>query len=157
MERRMQKTDKNMKNFKFKINGTEYNVDINNVEGQEISIDVNGTPYNVTVDKEIKQKPAVVRTKTAPRVAAATSGDVQKSAPAPAAGAGSKVTTPLPGTVLDVFVNVGDKVTAGQRVVLLEAMKMENNIESDVAGTVTSVNVRKGDSVLEGEVLVVIS
>ena len=145
-----------MKNFKFKINGTDYSVDINNVEGQEISLDVNGTPYKVTVDKELKQKPAVMRSKPAPRVAAAATGDVQKSSPAPVATAGSKVTTPLPGTILDVFVNVGDKVTAGQRVVLLEAMKMENNIESDVAGTVTEVRARKGDSVLEGDVLVVI-
>lgn len=144
-----------MKNFKFKINGTDYSVDINNVEGQEITLDVNGTPYKVTVDKELKQKPAVMRTKTAPRVSPAAAGDVQKSSPAPT-GAGSKVCTPLPGTILDVFVNVGDKVTAGQRVVLLEAMKMENNIEADVAGTVTAVNVRKGDSVLEGETLVVI-
>ena len=143
-----------MKNFKFKINGTEYSVDINEVEGQEISLDVNGTPYKVTVDKEMKQKQVVMRTRTAPKVAAAPSGAVQKSAPA--AAAGSKVTTPLPGTILDVFVNVGDKVKAGQTVVLLEAMKMENNIEADVEGTVTEVKVRKGDSVLEGDVMVVI-
>ncbi|MBQ3580772.1 MAG: acetyl-CoA carboxylase biotin carboxyl carrier protein subunit [Bacteroidales bacterium] len=141
-----------MKNFKFKINGTDYNVDINEVEGQEIKLNVNGTDYNVTVDAEVKQKPVVKRPtpKAAPAPAAA-------AAPAPAAsGAGTKVTTPLPGTILDVFVNVGDKVNAGQRVVLLEAMKMENNIECDVAGTVTEVKCRKGDSVLEGDVLVVI-
>jgi biotin carboxyl carrier protein len=66
------------------------------------------------------------------------------------------VTTPLPGTILDVFVNVGDQVKAGQRVVLLEAMKMENNIEADTDGTVTAVEVRKGDAVLEGQTLVVI-
>ena len=141
-----------MKNFKFKINGTDYNVDINEVEGQEIKLNVNGTDYNVTVDAEVKQKPVVKRPtpKAAPAPAAA-------AAPAPAAsGAGTKVTTPLPGTILDVFVNVGDKVNAGQRVVLLEAMRMENNIECDVAGTVTEVKCRKGDSVLEGDVLVVI-
>lgn len=141
-----------MKNFKFKINGTDYNVDINEVEGQEIKLNVNGTDYNVTVDAEVKQKPVVKRPtpKAAPAPAAA-------AAPAPAAsGAGTKVTTPLPGTILDVFVNVGDKVNVGQRVVLLEAMKMENNIECDVAGTVTEVKCRKGDSVLEGDVLVVI-
>ena len=141
-----------MKNFKFKINGTDYNVDINEVEGQEIKLNVNGTDYNVTVDAEVKQKTVVKRPapKAAPAPAAA-------AAPAPAAsGAGTKVTTPLPGTILDVFVNVGDKVNAGQRVVLLEAMKMENNIECDVAGTVTEVKCRKGDSVLEGDVLVVI-
>ena len=144
-----------MKNFKFKINGTEYSVDINEVEGQEINLDVNGTPYKVTVDKELKQKQVVMTTRTAPRVSAASGGAVQASAPA-AASKGSKVTTPLPGTILDVFVNVGDKVKAGQTVVLLEAMKMENNIEADVEGTVTEVKVRKGDSVLEGDVMVVI-
>lgn len=145
-----------MKNFKFKINGTEYSVDINEVEGQEINLDVNGTPYKVTVDKEMKQKQVVMTTRTAPRVSAAPGGAVQTSAPAAAASKGSKVTTPLPGTILDVFVNVGDKVKAGQTVVLLEAMKMENNIEADVEGTVTEVKVRKGDSVLEGDVMVVI-
>ena len=60
-----------MKNFKFKINGTEYSVDINEVEGQEINLDVNGTPYKVTVDKELKQKQVVMTTRTAPRVSAA--------------------------------------------------------------------------------------
>ena len=150
-----------MKNFKFKINGTDYNVDINEVEGQEIKLDVNGTPYVVTVDKEMRtQKPrtTIVSNSPAPRVAAAA-GDVQRaSAPNPnSAAGGTKVTTPLPGTILDVFVNVGDTVKAGQRVVLLEAMKMENNIEVDTDGTVTSVNVRKGDSVLEGDTLIVIS
>ena len=143
-----------MKNFKFKINGTEYSVDINEVEGQEISLDVNGTPYKVTVDKELKQKQVTMTTRTAPRVSAAPSGVVQTSSPS--ASKGSKVTTPLPGTILDVFVNVGDKVKAGQTVVLLEAMKMENKIEADVEGTITEVKVRKGDSVLEGDVMVVI-
>ena len=83
----------------------------------------------------------------------ASSGNVQRTS-GPASG--SKVTTPLPGTILDVFVNVGDQVKAGQRVVLLEAMKMENNIEADTDGTVTAVEVRKGDAVLEGQTLVVI-
>ncbi|MBR3784382.1 MAG: biotin/lipoyl-binding protein [Bacteroidales bacterium] len=142
-----------MKNYKLKINGNEYNVDINEVEGQEIKLDVNGTSYIVTVDQEIKQQRKPVVSTPRPQVTPAASGNVQKSN-APAAG--SKVTTPLPGTILDVFVNVGDTVKEGQTVVLLEAMKMENNIEADVAGTVKEVKVRKGDSVLEGDVLVVI-
>lgn len=146
-----------MKNYKLKINGNDYNVDINEVEGQEIKLDVNGTSYVVTVDQEIKQKPQrpVTRPVAAPaaQVAPAASGSVQKSN---ASAAGNKVTTPLPGTILDVFVNVGDAVKSGQTVVLLEAMKMENNIEADCDGTVKEVKVRKGDSVLEGDVLVVI-
>ena len=143
-----------MKNYKLKINGNEYNVDINEVEGQEIKLDVNGTSYVVTVDQEIKQqKRTVVSNSPRPQVSPAAGGSVQKSN-APVAG--SKVTTPLPGTILDVFVNVGDTVKAGQTVVLLETMKMENNIEADTAGTIKEVKVRKGDSVLEGDVLVVI-
>lgn len=149
-----------MKNFKFKINGIDYSVDINEVEGQEIKLDVNGTPYNVTVDKEIRQPKhtTIVSSRPAPRVATAQ-GEVQRSsapAPAAAATAGHKVQSPLPGTILDVFVNVGDQVKSGQTVVLLEAMKMENNIEADQDGVVKSVNVRKGDSVLEGDALIVI-
>ena len=58
--------------------------------------------------------------------------------------------------VLKIFVKEGDKVTAGQKVVLLEAMKMENNIETDYAGTVTSVKVSEGDSIMEGDVLITI-
>lgn len=143
-----------MKNYKLKINGNDYNVDINEVEGQEIKLSVNGTEYTVTVDQEMKQqKKAPAPRPAASHVAPAAGGSVQKSN-APAAG--SKVQTPLPGTILDVFVNVGDTVKEGQTVVLLEAMKMENNIEADVAGTVKEVKVRKGDSVLEGDVLVVI-
>ncbi len=140
-----------MKNYKLKINGNDYNVDINEVEGQDVKLTVNGTDYVVTVDKEMKpqRKPVV----SAPRQTSAPAAAPQQSG---AAAAGSKVTTPLPGTILDVFVNVGDAVKAGQTVVLLEAMKMENNIEADTAGTVKEVKVRKGDSVLEGDVLVVI-
>jgi len=142
-----------MKNYKLKINGNDYNVDINEVEGQEVKVSVNGTNYVVTVDQEMKQQKKTVV--SAPRPSAAPAAATKPSA-APAAAAGAKVTTPLPGTILDVFVNVGDSVKAGQTVVLLEAMKMENNIEADTAGTVKEVKVRKGDSVLEGDVLVVI-
>ena len=142
-----------MKNYKLKINGNDYNVDINEVEGQEIKLNVNGTEYVVTVDQAIQQQPKPMARPVAAQVAPAAGGVQKASAPA---AAGAKVTTPLPGTILDVFVNVGDAVKAGQTVVLLEAMKMENNIEADTDGTVKEVKVRKGDSVLEGDVLVVI-
>ena len=136
-----------MKNYTLKINGNDYKVDINEVEGQEIKLEVNGKPYTVTVDQELNAH----KTRT-------TVINDRASAPKPGSAAGgTKVSTPLPGTILDVFVNVGDQVKSGQTVVLLEAMKMENNIEADTDGTVTSVNVRKGDSVLEGDTLIVIS
>ncbi|MBQ8703941.1 MAG: biotin/lipoyl-binding protein [Bacteroidales bacterium] len=141
-----------MKNYKLKINGNDYNVDINEVEGQEVKLSVNGANYVVTVDKEIKQQKKPVVSTPRPQATAPAAAPKASSA----AAAGAKVTTPLPGTILDVYVNVGDAVKAGQTVVLLEAMKMENNIEADTAGTVKEVKVRKGDSVLEGDVLVVI-
>ncbi len=143
-----------MKNYKLKINGNEYNVDINEVEGQEIKLDVNGTSYVVTVDQEIKQQRKAPVAASRPAQVSPVGGGAAPKASAPAAG--TKVSTPLPGTILDVYVNVGDSVKAGQTVVLLEAMKMENNIEADTDGTVKEVKVRKGDSVLEGDVLVVI-
>ncbi len=75
------------------------------------------------------------------------------AAPKASAGAGA-IKSPLPGTILDVMVREGDTVKAGQRLLLLEAMKMENNIDSDRDGTVQSISVRKGDAVLEGDVLI---
>jgi biotin carboxyl carrier protein len=149
-----------MKEYKFNINGSDYTVNINEVEGQEISLEVNGTPYKVSVDKELRKQAS--KTVTAPRPAAnVASNAIHTTAPVakPAAkgnATDTPITTPLPGTILDVFVNVGDAVKTGQKLVNLEAMKMENNIESEVDGVVKSVNVRKGDSVLEGDTLVVV-
>lgn len=148
-----------MKEYKFQINGSEYKVKINEVEGQEIKLEVNGNPYNVTIDKEVKQKPHTTIVSQRPARVSAAAGDVQRSSepkPNTAAG-GTKVQSPLPGTILDVMVKVGDQVKEGQTVAVLEAMKMENSITSDVDGTVTSVDVKPGDAVLEGATLVVIS
>ncbi len=146
-----------MKEFNFKINGTDYSANIREVEGNEITVEVNGTPYKVTVNKQLRPSPKPVQQPTPiakpTPAAAATVAAAPKAAPS---AAGHKITTPLPGTILAVYVAVGDTVKAGQVVVNLEAMKMENAIESDVAGTVKAVNVRQGDSVLEDDVLVVI-
>ena len=79
------------------------------------------------------------------------------AAPKPAAsGAGKAITSPLPGVIIAVKVNVGDSVKAGQEVAVLEAMKMENSIEATHDGTVTAIHVSKGDSVLEGAAVVTI-
>ena len=144
-----------MKTYKFKINGNEYNVAINSIEGGNASVTVNGTSYQV----ELEDAPA------AP-VQAAPAAPVQTSAPAQpvqapatkhaAAGAGKAVTSPLPGVIIAVKVNVGDSVKAGQEVAVLEAMKMENSIEAEHDGTVTAIHVAKGDSVLEGAAVVTI-
>lgn len=141
-----------MKNYKFTIHGIQYEVEINSVEDQVINLNLNGTPYEVKVDKEIKQvkTPKLVRPVAVP----STEGDA-KVARTNSSASVSEIKSPLPGTVLDVMVKEGDTVKVGQRLLLLEAMKMENNIDSDKAGVVKTVKVRKGDAVMEGDVLIV--
>jgi len=139
-----------MKKYKFTINDVDYSVEINSVEDRTIEVDVNGTPYTVLLDKEMKQ----TKTPTLLRSVAIPSTD-QGAAMKVDAKTGT-IKSPLPGTIIDIFVKPGDHVTIGQRILLLEAMKMENNIDSDKAGTVTEIKVSKGDAVMEGDVLIVI-
>ena len=145
-----------MKTYKFKINGNEYNVAINSIEGGNASVTVNGTSYQV----ELEDAPAapVQAAPAAPVLTSAPAQPVQAPAAKPAAaGAGKAVTSPLPGVIIAVKVNVGDSVKAGQEVAVLEAMKMENSIEAEHEGTVTAIHVAKGDSVLEGAAVVTIA
>ena len=142
-----------MKNFKFKINNHPYEVEILNIDDNIARVNVNGEEYSVEVDRQIKstKTPILVRSVAVPSTDTNTSRP-RTASPAVPKGTGV-VKSPLPGTILDVFVKVGDKVSIGQRLLCLEAMKMENNINSDQEGTVTAIQVKKGDSVLEGDLL----
>ncbi len=120
-------------------------------------ITVNGQVYNVDVEEIGASAPAA-----APVAAAPAPAPAPKAAPAPvaapvAAGAGESVKAPMPGTILDVKVAAGQTVKAGDTVVVLEAMKMENEIPAPKAGTIAQVVVSKGASVNAGDVLVVIA
>ena len=141
-----------MKTYKFKINGNEYNVDINSVEGNIADVTVNGASYKVEMDTPVAPA-APVPAPAAPEPAAAA------AAPAPAAPAvaGKAVTSPLPGVIIEVSVKEGQVVKAGQKVAVIEAMKMENEIQASSDGTVTAILVHKGDSVLEGAEIVKIA
>lgn len=138
-----------MKKYQFIINGNKYSTEIKSVEEQTVQLEVNGTPYTVTVDKEIKQQktPKLVRSTAVP------STDQGAAVKTTVTGT---IKSPLPGTILEIFVKQGDKVAIGQKVIMLEAMKMENVIESDKAGTVTEIKVSQGSAVMEGDVLIVI-
>lgn len=145
-----------MKQYRFKINGNQYNVDINSVEGNIASVSVNGTSYQVELEDAPAAPVQAVPVQTS--VITPAAAPVQ-AAPAPkpaASGAGKPVTSPLPGVIIAVKVNVGDRVKAGQEVAVLEAMKMENSIEAVQDGTVTAIHVAKGDSILEGAAIVTI-
>jgi len=139
-----------MKKYKFTINEVDYSVQINNVEDRTMEIDVNGVSYTVLLDKDVKQ----TKTPILLRPVAIPSTD-QGIAMTTNAKTGI-IKAPLPGTILDIFVKPGDTVSIGQRIISLEAMKMENTIEADRGGTVIEVKVGKGDSVLEGVPLVTI-
>lgn len=144
-----------MKSYKFKINGNQYNVEVNSVSGNIADVTVNGTPYQVEMEDAPAVPAAPVQAVQAAAPASAPAAAPQPAAK-PAAGAGKAVKSPLPGVILSINVNVGDAVKAGQTVAVLEAMKMENEIQAEFDGTVTAINAAKGDSVLEGAAIVTI-
>ncbi|MDK2908645.1 MAG: glutaconyl-CoA/methylmalonyl-CoA decarboxylase subunit gamma [Bacteroidales bacterium] len=143
-----------MKKFKFKIHGNQYEAEIINIEENIATIEINGTTYTVEVDKNLTptKTPKLVRSVAVPTTDThpATS---KTSTPGTPKGAGF-IKSPLPGTVLEVLVKEGDHVKIGQRVLLLEAMKMENNIDSDKEGRVVKIYKHKGDPVMESDILI---
>lgn len=147
-----------MKEYKFKINGNDYNVAINSTNDNLADVTVNGVSYQVEMENAMPAAAPVQAAPVAAPVAAPAAAPVQAAAPAAKpAGEGKPVTSPLPGVIIEVSVKEGDTVAAGQKVAVLEAMKMENEIQADRAGVVTKINVSKGDSVLEGAAIVTIA
>ncbi|MDR1739668.1 MAG: biotin/lipoyl-binding protein [Bacteroidales bacterium] len=150
-----------MKKYKFTINGNSYETEITNVENSVMNIEVNGTPYEVVVDKDIKPLSAA-RPAAAPVAAPAptpVTAVPNLAAIKPATGnpsGGSEIKSPLPGTVISILVKEGDTIKAGDKVMVLEAMKMENNIDAEQGGVVKSIKVSQGDAVMEGDTLMVI-
>lgn len=121
------------------------------------NITVNGTPYDVVVEEADASGVSVPAPAKAPAPAAPAPKPAAAPAPAPAAvTGGTNVESPMPGVILDVKVNVGDTVTEGQALFVLEAMKMENDVNAPCAGTVASINVSKQANVETGTVLAVI-
>ena len=142
-----------MKEYKYTIDGNKYEVAINEVNDTTAKVTVNGTDYTVEWEKPVEEKPVVkVQPVTAKPAAPATPA----AKPAAAPVSGNAIKTPLPGVIIDVKVAVGDVVKKGQTVVVLEAMKMENNINADRDGKVVAIQVAKGDTVADGAVLVVL-
>jgi biotin carboxyl carrier protein len=142
-----------MKTYKFKVNNKDYEVAVGDADGKNVKVTVNGTDYDVELPEAPKTKPVIAKPAAAPAIAPAAT----KSAPAPAAaGAAGSLKSPLPGTILSVNVTVGQAVKASDCVLVLEAMKMENNINAGKDGTVKAIYVNKGDNVLEAADLMLI-
>ncbi len=144
-----------MKNFNIKVNGNNYRIDIDSVHGNQATVTVNGTSYHVEFENTSEQPASVSKVSSvvsapAPQVSVpkVQSHDSNKE---------KAVKAPLPGVIVAVNVNVGDVVKVGQTVAVLEAMKMENELESEYSGTVTAIHVAKNDSVLEGATIITLA
>ena len=164
-------SSKDMK-YQYTVKGVDYEVEIQDIEGNIANVTVNGIPFEVEMKQPVKAGKQKVKLGGTANEGASSSSSAPQSAKASAdlqsaassgqtgdagkAAAGKPVVAPLPGTINEIKVKVGDKVNAGDTVVILEAMKMQNNIEAETSGTITSINVNKGDAVMEGDTLVTI-
>ena len=154
-----------MAKYQYTVKGVDYEVEIQDIEGNIANVTVNGIPFEVEMKQPVKASKQKVTlggeqtVKSENNNSSSTSTANATAAPTAkptAAAAGKPVVAPLPGTINEIKVKVGDKVNAGDTVVILEAMKMQNNIEAETSGTITSINVNKGDAVMEGDTLVTI-
>ena len=135
-----------MKSFKYTINGNVYKVHINSVVDDIAEVEVNGTPYSVKMEKPAKKQ--MVTLKRPAQAPTTASGEPVVSRPVSSGVAGA-LKSPLPGVILSIDCKVGDTVKRGQKVIVLEAMKMENNINADRDGKIIEIKVNKVDYVLE--------
>lgn len=153
-----------MKQYQYKINGAQFDVTIDSIQGNTAKVEVNGIPFEVEMQGTTLvegELPTQTTAEAAAAPAAAPAPAAPAAAPAPAAakgaaGAGTPVKAPLPGVVTKVLVAAGQAVKKGDTVLVLEAMKMENNITAECDGSVTGICVAPGDSVMEGTTLLTI-
>jgi len=157
-----------MAKYEYKVKGVDYVVEIQDIEGNIANVTVNGIPFEVEMKQPVKSSKQKVKLTdgqnniSASSVASAgsssaASSDSASSSKQATPAAGKPVVAPLPGTINEIKVKVGDKVNTGDTVVVLEAMKMQNSIDAEISGTITSINVNEGDAVMEGDTLVTIA
>jgi biotin carboxyl carrier protein len=136
-----------MKQFKFTIHGTDYSVDVIGMEENIARLEVNGTPYEVEVHRKVKSSktPKVI----APPVKQPSKPEIEKRD----RGDAHPILAPLPGNIIDIKVAPGDIIEKGQLLMIMEAMKMENQVLADRKGVVEKIAVNVGDAVLQGDTL----
>jgi len=171
--------------YRLAIGQNRFEVEVLELRGENATVSVNGVAYQVRFEKNdalppqsaagfpapTAAPPAPKPAPALPRPASAPAAVAGKPFPAPAAPAvsnkpaapsvgpagGTPVPAPIPGLVLEILAGVGEQVEAGQAVVIMEAMKMENRLNSPVTGTVKEIRVQKGAQVATGDVLLVIA
>ncbi|WP_075591386.1 biotin/lipoyl-containing protein [Labilibacter marinus] len=138
-----------MKKFDFSVAGNKYNVEVKDFEDSVATVSVNGTIYEVEVHqdkKAVSKTPKLVRKAVTPQPG-------EGAVPQKATGAGA-VKAPLPGNIFKIEVAVGDTVVKGDVLLVMEAMKMENNVLAEKGGVVKSIKVGLGDAVLQNDILI---
>lgn len=146
-----------MKEIILEINGKEYTVKVNEFGAETAKLNVNGNDYDVVlkdlgIPKVMDVRPAAAPVKREPVKA---NENTQLRKPKDVVSSGN-IVAPLPGLIIDVMVKAGDEVKPGQDVLIMEAMKMENEVQTSQAGIVKEIKVKRGDSVYEGDVLIVL-
>jgi len=136
-----------MKSYKFKVNENGYTVNIKSHEDNIINLEVNGTSYAVEMKDDIKK----TKTPTLVRAASKRPSEPLKVNPK---SQKTRIVAPIPGIVLSIDVKIGDTIKVGDRMLVLEAMKMENNIVCEKAGTITSISISVGQQVLQDELMI---
>ena len=146
----------NQKEYNYRINGIQFKVKVDDPVDNTVHVEVNGVPYTVELEKVPTTKPTIVHPVKKPEKAPRTeSGEKVVTVPREAPAAGYKVKAPLPGTIMSIPVKVGDTVTPGATVCVLEAMKMENDIHTPKGGVVKQILVNIGDAVpQDGDIMI---
>lgn len=140
-----------MRNFKFNISGNEYEVEVIRIEGNLAEIEVNGTPYQVEIERRKNESKTPILVRSAiPNNPMADNVKIMAGAEARL----SKIVAPLPGQIIQILVKPGDMVKRGQKLLVYEAMKMENNLLAEKDGVIKDVKVNTGDQVLQGDLLI---
>ncbi len=141
-----------MPEYKITVNDKSYSVNIGRIEDDSVEVTLDDRTYTVGVEfprGKSQKTPKLARGRAVPDASAAPD---KTTAPGKASGIG-KILAPLPGAILKVLVAVGDQVTEGQTVAVMEAMKMENEIEAPVSGKVSAIAVKEGDTILENALI----
>jgi biotin carboxyl carrier protein len=143
-----------MKKFKFTIDGESFEVTVNEESRNVAEVIVNGKPYTVEIEKEETPVSRRIDRKNTPKsnLGSNRTREIETSVKKPSGGAKS-IKSPLPGSIFKVVATGGQAVKRGDLLVVIESMKMENNILADRDGTVKAIYVQPGQSVLQGDAL----
>ena len=142
-----------MPEYKITVNGKTYSVNIGRITDDTVDVTLDGRTYKVAVEapaRKASKTPVIKRHRQVVNASEVPNRTSPPGTPPPGSGA---VLAPLPGLILKVLVSKGDSVSEGQPIAIMEAMKMENEIEAPISGTVSEIAVSEGESVLENALL----